>query len=119
MARLGHPCWRRLCPRSLAGDAVLWRLRIPRLPRFLEASTAEPATALARYCTDLRVWRSLVVVHASVGDVQRLRTAPKRTKPYEPGLCERLRDPEYALTYLRVALEHDDERQDSVLRLAA
>jgi probable addiction module antidote protein len=43
---------------------------------------------------------------------------PKRTKSYEPGLHERLRDPVYAMNYLRAALEDDDEYADAVFLLA-
>ena len=43
---------------------------------------------------------------------------PKRTKSYEPDLEERLRDPAYAMEYLRAALEDDDEHADAVFLLA-
>jgi len=44
---------------------------------------------------------------------------PKRTKPYETGLYDRLRDHDYALAYLRAALEDDDdEHADAVFLLA-
>ena len=44
---------------------------------------------------------------------------PKRTKPYETGLYDRLRDPDYALAYLRAALEDDEEEHaDAVFPLA-
>jgi probable addiction module antidote protein len=43
---------------------------------------------------------------------------PKRTKSYEAGLHERLRDPAYAMEYLRAALEDDDEHSDAVFLLA-
>lgn len=43
---------------------------------------------------------------------------PKRTKSYEGDLHERLRDPAYAMEYLRAALEDDEERADAVFLLA-
>jgi probable addiction module antidote protein len=43
---------------------------------------------------------------------------PKRTKSYEVDLHERLRDPEYAMEYLRAALEDEDEHADAVFLLA-
>ena len=43
---------------------------------------------------------------------------PKRTKSYETNLHERLRDPEYAMEYLRAALEDDDDHADAVFLLA-
>ncbi|HMD70775.1 MAG TPA: addiction module antidote protein [Bryobacteraceae bacterium] len=43
---------------------------------------------------------------------------PKRTKSYETGLQERLKDPAYAMEYLRAALEDDDEGSDAVFLLA-
>jgi probable addiction module antidote protein len=43
---------------------------------------------------------------------------PKRTKNYETGLHERLRDPAYTMEYLRVALEDHDEHSDAVFLLA-
>ena len=43
---------------------------------------------------------------------------PKRTKSYESGLDERLRDPVYAKEYLRAALEDDEEGADAVFLLA-
>jgi probable addiction module antidote protein len=39
---------------------------------------------------------------------------PKRTKSYEIGLFDRLRDPSYAMEYLRAALEDKDEGADAV-----
>lgn len=39
---------------------------------------------------------------------------PKRTKSYEAGLHERLRDPSYAVEYLQAALEDDEEGADAV-----
>ena len=43
---------------------------------------------------------------------------PKRTKSYEADLPTRLRDPEYAIEYLRSALEDQDEHADAVFLLA-
>jgi len=43
---------------------------------------------------------------------------PKRTKSYETNLHERLRDPEYAMEYLRAALQDDDDHADAVFLLA-
>jgi probable addiction module antidote protein len=43
---------------------------------------------------------------------------PKRSKSYESGLYERLRDPAYAKEYLRAALEDDDEGSEAVFLLA-
>jgi probable addiction module antidote protein len=43
---------------------------------------------------------------------------PKRTKSYESGLQERLKDPAYAIEYLRAALEDDEEGSDAVFLLA-
>lgn len=43
---------------------------------------------------------------------------PKRTKSYEADLHIRLRDPQYALQYLRAALEDDDEHSEAVFLLA-
>jgi probable addiction module antidote protein len=43
---------------------------------------------------------------------------PKRTKSYETDLHERLRDPAYAMEYLRAALEDDEEGADAVFLLA-
>lgn len=43
---------------------------------------------------------------------------PKRTKSYEASLRERLRDPSYAMEYLRAALEDDDEGGEAVFLLA-
>src|SRR5687768_433392 len=44
---------------------------------------------------------------------------PKRTASYEDDLMERLRDPEYALHYLQVALEDEgDEHADVIFLLA-
>lgn len=43
---------------------------------------------------------------------------PKRTKSYEEDLHTRLRDPEYAMEYLRAALEDEDEHADAVFLLA-
>lgn len=43
---------------------------------------------------------------------------PKRTKSYEAGLYDRLRDPAYAKEYLRAALEDSDEGADAVFLLA-
>ena|ERR1017187_6765101 len=43
---------------------------------------------------------------------------PKRSKSYESGLYERLRDPVYAREYLRAALEDHDEGADAVFLLA-
>jgi probable addiction module antidote protein len=43
---------------------------------------------------------------------------PKRTKSYEVDLHERLRNPAYAMEYLRAALEDDDEHADAVFLLA-
>jgi probable addiction module antidote protein len=43
---------------------------------------------------------------------------PKRTKSYEVDLHERLRDPAYAVEYLRAALEDDEEHADAVFLLA-
>ena len=42
----------------------------------------------------------------------------KRSKSYEPGLYERLRDPVYAKEYLRAALEDHDEGAEAVFLLA-
>ena len=42
----------------------------------------------------------------------------KRTKSYEAGLYDRLRDPAYAKEYLRAALEDHDEGSDAVFLLA-
>ena len=42
----------------------------------------------------------------------------KRTKSYESGLYDRLRDPAYAKEYLRAALEDHDEGADAVFLLA-
>jgi probable addiction module antidote protein len=44
---------------------------------------------------------------------------PKRTKSYETDFHERLRDPAYAMEYLRAALEDDDEGADAVFLLAS
>ena len=43
---------------------------------------------------------------------------PKRTKSYEVDLHESLRDPAYAVEYLRAALEDDEEHADAVFLLA-
>jgi len=43
---------------------------------------------------------------------------PKRTKSYEVDLHERLRDPAYAVEYLRAALEDGEEHADAVFLLA-
>jgi len=43
---------------------------------------------------------------------------PKRTVSYEAGLQERLKDPAYAVEYLRAALEDDEEGSDAVFLLA-
>src|ERR1700690_2738774 len=43
---------------------------------------------------------------------------PKRTKSYETEFHERLRDPAYAMEYLRAALEDDEEGADAVFLLA-
>ncbi len=43
---------------------------------------------------------------------------PKRTKSYESGLYERLRDPVYAKEYLRAALDDHEEGADAVFLLA-
>src|SRR5664280_2666658 len=40
---------------------------------------------------------------------------PKRTKSYEAGLHDRLRDPSYAMEYLQAALEDDEEGADAVV----
>lgn len=42
----------------------------------------------------------------------------KRSKSYESGLYERLRDPVYAKEYLRAALEDHDEGAEAVFLLA-
>jgi probable addiction module antidote protein len=39
---------------------------------------------------------------------------PKRTKSYETGLDERLREPSYAMEYLQAAVEDDEEGADAV-----
>jgi probable addiction module antidote protein len=39
---------------------------------------------------------------------------PKRTKSYEEGLHERLRDPIYAMEYLKAALDDDEDGADAV-----
>ena len=43
---------------------------------------------------------------------------PKRTRNYETGLHERLKDPSYAIEYLQAALEDDEEGGDAVFLLA-
>jgi len=43
---------------------------------------------------------------------------PKKSKSCEIGLHKRLRDPAYAMEYLRAALEDDDEHADAVFLLA-
>jgi len=43
---------------------------------------------------------------------------PKRTKSYEVDLHEHLRDPAYAMEYLRAALDEDDEHADAVFLFA-
>jgi probable addiction module antidote protein len=43
---------------------------------------------------------------------------PKRSKSYETDLHARLRNPAYAMEYLRAALEDDDEHADAVFLLA-
>ena len=42
----------------------------------------------------------------------------KRSKSYEAGLYERLRDPAYAKEYLRAALEDHEEGSEAVFLLA-
>ena len=39
---------------------------------------------------------------------------PKRIRSYETGLFERLRDPSYAMEYLRAALEDEDDGASAV-----
>ena len=43
---------------------------------------------------------------------------PKRTRSYEAGLHERLKDPSYAAEYLRAVLDDNEEGADAVFLLA-
>lgn len=54
----------------------------------------------------------------SSGETTTGKRMPKRTKSYEAGLHERLRDPAYAMEYLGATLEDDDEHADAVFLLA-
>ena len=43
---------------------------------------------------------------------------PKRTKNYETGLIERLKDPSYVMEYLKAALQNDEPGEDAAFPLA-
>lgn len=60
---------------------------------------------------------ALPVGKLPLGD-ERLRNMPKPTKSYETKFHERLRDPAYAMEYLRAALEDDEEGAEAVFLLA-
>jgi hypothetical protein len=43
---------------------------------------------------------------------------PKRTKNYETGLLDRLKDPSYVMEYLKAALQNDERGEDAAFPLA-